>query len=163
MKIIITENQFEKLKNSEEPKVLHILSFEIFGNDWGRMQRYLDRKGNPPYSVGGYLYLYGSEIKSLGNLTSVGGNLNLRHTPIESLGNLTSVGGSLFLRDTSIQSLGNLTSVGKDLNLYGSEIKSLGNLTSVGGYLDLRNTPISKKYSKEEIKQMVNIEGDIYL
>jgi hypothetical protein len=143
MKIIITENQFEKLKNSEEPKVLHILSFEIFGNDWGRMQRYLDRKGNPLYSVGG--------------------SLDLGNTQIESLGNLTSVGGYLSLRNTPIQSLDNLTSVGSHLDLYGSSIKSLGNLKSVGGNLYLNNTPMSKKHSEQEIRQMVNIEGDIYL
>jgi hypothetical protein len=103
MEIIITENQFEKLKNSEEPKVLNILSFEIFGNDWGRLQRYLERKGNPLYSVGG--------------------DLDLQNTPI----------------------------------------KSLGNLTSVGGGLNLENTPMLRKYSEQEIKQMVNIEGSIYL
>jgi hypothetical protein len=143
MKIVITESQFEKLKNSEEPKVLHILSFEIFGNDWGRMQRYLERKGNPLYSIGGDLNLYKSPIKSLGNLTSVGGYLSLRNTPIESLGNLKSVEGNLDLENTSI--------------------KSLGNLTSVGGGLNLENTPMSKKHSEQEIRQMVNIEGSIYL
>ena len=140
MKIIITENQFKKLK---EPKVLHIPSFEIFDNDWDKLQKYLDRKGNPPYSVGGYLDLRNTPIKSLGNLTSVGGNLDLGNTQIESLGNLTSVGG--------------------DLYLYGSSIESLGNLTSVGGDLDLGNTPMSKKHSEQEIRQMVNIEGSIYL
>ena len=120
MKIIITENQFKKLK---EPKVLHIPSFEIFDNDWNKLQKYLDRKGNPPYSIGGNLYLEDTPIESLGNLTSVGGYLNLQDTPIESLGNLTSVGGDLYLEDT----------------------------------------PISNKHSEQEIKQMVNIEGDIYL
>jgi hypothetical protein len=29
--------------------------------------------------------------------------------------------------------------------------------------LDLRETPISKKYSKQEIRQMVNVERNIYL
>ena len=140
MKIIITENQFEKLK---EPKVLHILSFEIFGNDWNKLQRYLDRKGNPPYSIGGDLDLEDISIQSLGNLTSVGGYLNLENTSIKSLGNLTSVGG--------------------DLDLQNTQIESLGNLTSVGGYLNLEDTPISNKHSEQEIKQMVNIEGDIYL
>jgi hypothetical protein len=143
MKIIITENQFEKLKSSEDPKILHIPSFEIFDNDWDKLQKYLDRKGNPPYSVGG--------------------NLNLRHTPIESLGNLTSVGGRLDLGNTPIKSLGNLTSVGGDLNLYKSSIESLGNLTSVGGSLDLEDTPISNKHISQGIKRMVNIKGDIYL
>jgi hypothetical protein len=28
--------------------------------------------------------------------------------------------------------------------------------------LDLRDTPISKKYSEEEIRQMVNVGGAIY-
>jgi hypothetical protein len=163
MKIVITENQFEKLKNSEEPKVLHILSFEIFGNDWDKLQKYLDRKGNPLYSIGGDLDLRHTPIESLGNLTSVGGYLYLYGSEIKSLGNLTSVGGYLYLYGSEIQSLGNLTSVGGYLNLRDSSIKSLGNLKSVGGNLYLNNTPILKKYSKEEIKQMVNIEGDIYL
>jgi hypothetical protein len=42
-------------------------------------------------------------------------------------------------------------------------IKSLGNLTSVGGDLDLRGTPLSKKYTEEQIREMVNVDGDIYL
>jgi hypothetical protein len=29
--------------------------------------------------------------------------------------------------------------------------------------LDLRNTPISEKYSEEEIMQMVQVDGDIYM
>ena len=99
MKIIITENQFEKLKNYEEPKVLHIPSFRIFENDWNRLQRYLDRKGNPLYSIDGNLKLIKTPIESLGNLTSVGGDLFLEGTLIESLGNLTFVGGSLDLKD----------------------------------------------------------------
>jgi hypothetical protein len=29
--------------------------------------------------------------------------------------------------------------------------------------LFLRDTPISKKYSEEEIRQMVQVDGDIYM
>jgi hypothetical protein len=29
--------------------------------------------------------------------------------------------------------------------------------------LDLENTPISKKYSKEQIKQMINVKGKIFI
>jgi hypothetical protein len=83
MKIIITENQFEKLKNSEEPKVLHILSFEIFGNDWGSLQRYLERKGNPLYSIGGYLDLRNSAISN-------------KHTSQE-IKQMVNVGGKIYL------------------------------------------------------------------
>ena len=50
-----------------------------------------------------------------------------------------------------------------DLNLSYTEITSLGNLQSVGGDLGLRNTPISEKYSGEEIRRMVDVKGNIYL
>ena len=101
--------------------------------------------------------------EALGNLTSVGGNLDLYNTPVESLGNLTSVGGNLDLGNSQIKSLENLTSVGGDLDLSHTQIESLGNLTSVGGDLGLYKTPIAKKYSKKEIRQIVHVGGNIYL
>jgi hypothetical protein len=61
-----------------------------------------------------------------------------------------------------IKSLGNLISVEGYLVLTRTSIESLGNLTSVKGYLDLRYTPISKKYSRKEIRDMVEVGGDIY-
>jgi len=142
MKYIITESQYKLIKESEE-SILRIPTFLLFDNDWDLLQRYMDKKGNPKYSIEGYLYLNG--------------------TPIESLGNLQSVGGDLYLSETPIKSLGNLQSVGGDLNLRGTPIKSLGNLQSVGGNLNLNGTPISKKYSKQEINDMVNVDGNIYL
>jgi hypothetical protein len=33
----------------------------------------------------------------------------------------------------------------------------------VGGYLDLGGTPLSKKYTTEKIRQMVDVGGGIYL
>jgi len=39
----------------------------------------------------------------------------------------------------------------------------LGNLISVGGDLYLEYTPISKKYTKEEIRSQVDIKGKLYL
>ena len=114
-------------------------------------------------SVGGNLNLRGTPIKDLGNLQSVGGYLNLGGTKIKDLGNLETVGGHLYLVGTPIQSLGNLQSVGGNLNLRETKIKDLGNLQSVGGYLYLVGTPMSKKYSEQEIRQMVQVNGDIYL
>jgi len=69
----------------------------------------------------------------------------------------------LDLEDSRIQSLGNLTSVGGGLYLSYSKIESLGNLTSVGGYLDLKDTPLSKKYTEEEIRSMVEVGSEVYL
>ena len=97
------------------------------------------------------------------HIKHVGGNLNLYNTPIKSLGNLETFGGHLDLYGTQIKSLENLESVDGNLDLRNSQIKSLGNLESVGGYLDLSNTTISKKYSEQEIRNMVNVGGNIYL
>jgi hypothetical protein len=164
MKIIITESQYKRiLREEEEQKVLHIPSLKVFGDDWYELQKFLESKGNPPYSIGGNLDLYGTPIKTLGNLISVGGDLDLLNTPIKSLGNLQSVGGYLDLRRTPIESLGNLHSVGGWLALEKSSIKSFGNLTLVGGTLDLRDTPLSEKYTEEEIRQMVDVGGSAHL
>ena len=146
MKIVISESQFNRLiETEEEQEVLEIPNLRIFGKDgdvaWNRLQKFLEKKGNPPYSIGG--------------------DLDLRRTPIKSLENLQSVGGYLDLRDTPIESLGNLQSVGRNLDLEKTPIQSLGNLEFVGGDLYLRGTPVSKMYSKEEIREMVNVEGGI--
>jgi hypothetical protein len=49
------------------------------------------------------------------------------------------------------------------LYLTNSSVTSLGNLSYVGNSLFLKKTPLSKKYTEEEIRQMVDIGGDIYL
>ena len=167
MKIIITESQYKRiLKEEEEQKIFRIPGLEFFHEDpwkaWKIIQKILEQRGNPPYTIGGDLNLIGTPIKSLGNLTSVGGFLDLEGTQIESLGNLMSVEGKLDLEATPIKSLGNLQSVGGDLWLTVTPIESLGNLQSVGGDLHLYQTPLSKKYTKEEIRQMVDVGGGIY-
>ena len=143
MKILVTESQYNRiLKEEEEQKVLHIPSLKFFNDDWDLLQKFLESKGNPPYTIGGNLVLFGQPIKSLGNLISVGGYLDLDNTPIKSLGNLQSVGGYLDLRNTQIESLGKLTSVGDDL------------------YFE--DTTLSKKYTREQIRQMVDVGGKIF-
>jgi hypothetical protein len=140
MKIIISESQHKRLFE-EEQKVLRIPDFKIFGNDWDILQRFLESKGNPPYSLGGNLDLLGLKVESLGNLVSVEGDIYASETPLKSLGSLTSVGGLMNLNNTPIE--------------------SLGNLTYVGGDLFLINTPMSNTWL--QIKQMINkVGGDIY-
>ena len=103
MKIVISENQYKRLiETEEEQKVLRIPSLKIFDDDWYALQKFLELKGNPPYSIEGDLNFYNTEIESLGNLISVGGDLDLGRTPIESLGNLQYVGGDLYLYETPI-------------------------------------------------------------
>ncbi len=164
MKIIITESQYNRiLKEEKEQKVLHIPSLRFFNDDWDLLQKFLNKRGNPPYTIGGDLDFSRTPIKSLGNLQSVGGYLWLENSPIESLGDLQSVGASLGLRRTPIKSLGNLTSVGGSFDLRSAPIKSLGNLTSVGNDLYLTYTPLSKKYTEKEIRQMVDVGGNIIM
>ena len=165
MKIIITEDQFEKLK---EPKVLHIPDISWFGRknekeNWNTLQIFMNRRGNPPFTIGGDLDLYEANITDLGNLQSVAGDLDLYKSKIEDLGNLKSVGGHLDLRQSKIKDLGNLQSVGGYLDLNKTKIEDLGNLQSIGGDLILQDTPISEKYSEEQIRQMVDVKGLIEL
>lgn len=154
-------NQYNPLKELKKPKVLKLPHIEFFGG-WDYLQIYIEKKGNPLYSIEGHLDLYNVDIFSLGSLTSVGGRLYLSNTNLSSLGSLTSVGGYMYLHKTNLSSLENLIWVGGDLILYDIlNISSLGNLTFVGGHLDLRETNI--KMTKKEIKKQVNVIGNIYI
>ena len=101
MRYIINERQY-KLLIEEEQEILHIPSLDLFG-DWETLQKFLERRGNPLYSIGGDLDLFRTNIKSLGNLTSVGGDLDLSRTPlskkytIEEIRNMVKVGGDIYL------------------------------------------------------------------
>jgi hypothetical protein len=49
------------------------------------------------------------------------------------------------------------------LDLAFTPIESLKNLKSVGGDLRLFGTPLSEKYTEEDIRQMVDVGGKILL
>ncbi len=148
MKIIISESQHRRLFE-EEQKVLHIPDIRIFGDDWDNLQRFLESKGNPLYSLGGNLNLVGLEVESLGNLVSVQHDLYAYDTPLKSLGNLTSVGGLLDLSNTQIESLGNLSFVGGSFVL--NRIPLFGEDTS----------PRSLERQSEILRRKVYVKGNI--
>ena len=154
-------------EETQEPKILKLPSLEFFDEDpeiaWEIIQKIVERKGNPLYSIEGDLDLRNTLIESLGNLQSVGGDFSLRRTSIESLGNLTSVGGGLYLGGTPIKSLGDLRSVGGNLDLDRASIESIENLQSVGGFLSLLGTPLSEIYTEKQIREMVDVGDVIYL
>ena len=91
------------------------------------------------------------------------GGLDLSNTPITSLPSGLNVGGYLELTGTPITSLPSGLNVGGYLSLSNTKITSLPSDLKVGGDLDLSNTPLSKKYSEEEIRQMVDVKGKIYM
>lgn len=72
--------------------------------------------------------------------------------------------GDLDLSDTPITSLPKGLTVGGHLYLSRKQITSLPEGLTVGGSLGLFNTPISKQYSVEQLKQMLpNVKGSIYI
>jgi hypothetical protein len=148
MKYIITESQHKRLFE-EEQKILHIPDIRIFGNDWDNLQRFLESKGNPPYSLGGNLDLVGLKVESLGNLVSVQHDLYAYDTPLKSLGSLTSVGGLMDLSNTQIESLGNLSFVGGSLVLNGIPL------------FPKDASPRSKQRMEDTIHQTVYVQGNI--
>jgi len=173
-------------EEQEEEKLLKIPGIRYFNNDWSILQKFLESQGNPRYSIGGNLDLYGNEsLQSLGNLEYVGGYLNLSESDIKTLGNLVRVEGGLNLMrcfnlqslgnleyvgglfylygNENLQSLGNLVRVGSDLDLGSTRIETLGNLEYVGGDLNLHDTPIRIKYTREEIRNMVEVVGRIFM
>jgi len=148
MKIIISESQHRRLFE-EEQKVLHIPDIRIFGDDWDNLQRFLESKGNPPYSLGGNLNLVGLEVESLGNLVSVEHDLYAYDTPLKSLGSLTSVGGLMDISNTQIESFGNLSFVGGSLVLKGTPL--FGKDAS----------PRSMERERDMIRRKVYVQGSI--
>jgi len=114
-------------------------------------------------SVGGGLYLSHSKIESLPKLESTGGYLFLNDSPLADLGNLKSVGGDLDLGNCQIKSLPMLSYVEGGLTLLNSKISSLPMLEYVGDGLYLRNTPLSKSTTKEELRNKIEVKGNIYL
>jgi hypothetical protein len=148
MKYIITESQHKRLFE-EEQKILHIPDIRIFGNDWDILQRFLESKGNPPYSLGGNLDLVGLKVESLGNLVSVEHDLYAYDTPLKSLGSLTSVGGLMDISNTQIESLGNLSFVGGSLVLKGTPL------------FPKDASPRSKQRMEDMIRRKVYVQGNI--
>jgi len=87
---------------------------------------------------------------------SVGGSLYLRGTQISALPEGLSVGGYLNLYGTQISALPEGLSVGGSLDLYGTQISALPEGLSVGGYLYLRGTQISA------LPEGLSVGGSIY-
>ena len=164
MKYIITEDQLDKVKD----KILK-LSYDLFDNDWDDLQKFLKKRGNPPYILVGTVDLTDRrDVQTLGSVVEIWGNLRAGHSSLSSLGNLTKISGSVNLSKSPIQSLGNLTYVGGGggLSLGGTNIKSLGNLNFVKDDLYLKNTPFSRAANintRRDILNKVFVGGTVFL
>lgn len=85
--------------------------------------------------------------------------LDFTNGAISSLPENFSTNCFLTLNNTNIKSLPNNLTVNNNVSLNGSLINSIPKKLQISGYLDLRNTPISKKYTKDEIRKLIEKNG----
>ena len=69
------------------------------------------------------------------------------------------VGGNLDLEESLMKSLPDNLEVGGNLEIQYSQIESLPNNLKIEGNFDVAGTPLREKYSREEIKRMVEDKG----
>ena len=128
--------------------------------------KFLEDKKGKPIPFGAKLIYTPDELTD--EDLNVEGDLDLSSSKITSLPDNLQVGGSLYLAySNQITSLPDNLQVGEYLNLFNTPITSLPDNLKVGGSLDLRGTPLADKYSKEQIKKMIEekggeVEGEIY-
>ena len=112
------------------------------------------------YRYVGFLLLSKTNIRKLPNDLHVTGDLYLSNTKITKLPNKLFVGGGLTL--SGCQQLTELPDnlyVEDDLILHNSNITEIPNNLYVGYSLFIDNTPLSKKYTNEEIREMIISKG----
>jgi hypothetical protein len=104
-------------------------------------------------------------IPSLPNGLEVEGDANFRTSDLKTLPNNLKIKGNLILVDaTMLESLPNGLEVEGTIQAEYSGVKSIPNNIKVNGNLWLHETPISKQYTKEQLKQMLpGVKGDIYM
>ena len=109
--------------------------------------------------------LRGSEVDNISfpNLEYVTGEVSLEDSGIVELPKLKKVDGVLYLQRTGIHSLPELEYVGLHLNLYGARINDLPKLEIVQGLLTLRHTPLADKTTEEELRNKIQVGGNISL
>jgi len=149
MKRRITQRQYKQILKEQLEDTIEIDAKEYL--DW------LKRFQFDSYAV--------ANIKKFRNKKFIiNGDLDLfNNKKIKSLINVIKVEGYLDLTYSTIESLPKLEYVGKDLDLDNTNIQSLDNLKYVGSYLSLKNTPLSKTTTKEELRNKIDIKGNLYL
>ena len=145
----------------KEDKVIKVPGLKFFDSKpmeaWSMLQKFLNKKGNPPYIIKNNVYLNNLPVKTLDNLKTVNGDLLLKGTKIDDLGVLVYVEGNLDLRNTPIKSLGELYGVGKNLVLYNTPIQDLGKLKFVGGSVN------SNRIDLRDLGNLEVVETDLDL
>ena len=103
------------------------------------------------------------ELTKLPDNLYVGYHLYLTASNITELPNNLYVGGNLFLNNSNITELPYKLHVGRYLVLNNSNLTELPNNLYIDGDLYIKGTPLSKKYSHEEIREMITSKGGMVL
>ena len=94
----------------------------------------------------------------------INGDLNLSKTKITKLPDNLTVNGNLDLTHSKITKLPDNLTVGGNLALYYTKMTSFPHSLIVDGSIILFNTQLSKKYTKEQLKQMLpGVKGNIFV
>ena len=130
-------------------------------------------------TVGGYLNLSNSKILEISSDLMVDGNLNLSNTPITTISKGIIIDGwldlnfseittlpsdikikySLFLFNAPITTLPSDLTIGGNLHLKYSSFSKIPMGLKVNGGIDMKNTPLSQKYSSDQIEKMIEDNG----
>ena len=157
MKLIITEKQLRLIIESEqEGKLMHIPT-EIL-QDKESFDRvfnlYKDNKEKKNY-IG---------IKVVGDIDLSGRyGMGFGSNMVGFCEELIEVDGELRVVDNYIVSFPKLKRVDGDMKLSMTEVYELPELIYVGGDLYLINSPLSKTTTEEELRNKINVGGEIYL
>ena len=112
------------------------------------------------YKYEGDLHLSNTNITKLPNDLYVKGDLYLFNSKqITKLPDKLHVGGNLVLNNSNITELPDKLHVGRYLVLNNSNLTELPNNLYIDGDLYIKGTPLSKKYSHEEIREMITSKG----
>ena len=95
-------------------------------------------------------------------LEKVGGNLDVEMTYVK-LPKLKYVGGDFKGYNSNLTELPELEYVGDRLSLRRTNIKDLPKLEYVGDFLNIMFTPLSEMTTEEELRNKIDVKGEIYL
>ncbi len=110
--------------------------------------------------VSGDFVAYNSDLK-LGNLKEVSKDLVVKSSGLNDLKSLTHVGGS-FVLDGVVRGVKNLITIGKDFRIINGCI-DLRILNKIGGDLYLKNYPIIEKRPFDDLENLEEVGGNVYL
>ena len=110
-----------------------------FPQNWNIIERLENHPDGTQYRYEGGLYLMDTNIKKLPDDLYVDGDLNLINSTIKKIPNKLHVEGDLIIWD--------------------SNITELPDYLYVGRHLMIERTPLAKKYTNEEIIEMITSKG----